>query len=98
MNTSNESTRLNDAQQPDLPVQAETFEQALKALEAVVSRLREQLPLQESLDLYQRGLDLEAKCRAFLEQAQAQIAQWNTQMGEEQPFQGDDQQTQATHF
>lgn len=51
-----------------------TFEQALKALEAVVHQLeRGEVPLDESIDLYERGEKLRAICQARLDAAQARI-------------------------
>jgi exodeoxyribonuclease VII small subunit len=51
-----------------------SFEQALKALEDVVRRLETgEVPLEESIDLYERGETLRKHCQARLDAAQARI-------------------------
>lgn len=51
-----------------------TFEEALRALEDVVRRLEGgDVPLDESIDLYERGEDLRKHCQARLDAAQARI-------------------------
>jgi exodeoxyribonuclease VII small subunit len=51
-----------------------TFEQALKALEDVVRRLETgEVPLEESISLYERGEQLRQLCQARLDAAQARI-------------------------
>ncbi|HEX7712214.1 MAG TPA: exodeoxyribonuclease VII small subunit [Sphingomonadaceae bacterium] len=51
-----------------------SFEQALKALEEVVRRLEGgEVPLDESIDLYERGEALRKHCQARLDAAQARI-------------------------
>jgi exodeoxyribonuclease VII small subunit len=51
-----------------------SFEQALKALEEVVRRLETgEVPLEESIDLYERGETLRKHCQARLDAAQARI-------------------------
>jgi len=51
-----------------------SFEQALKALEEVVRRLEGgEVPLDESIDLYERGESLRKHCQARLDAAQARI-------------------------
>ena len=51
-----------------------SFEQALKALEEVVRRLETgEVPLEESIDLYERGEQLRKLCQARLDTAQARI-------------------------
>ena len=50
------------------------FEEALKALEDVVRRLESgEVPLDESIDLYERGEKLRKHCQARLDAAQARI-------------------------
>jgi len=57
------------------PVIAEmSFEQALRALEDVVRRLEGgEVPLEESITLYERGEQLRLHCQARLDAAQARI-------------------------
>ena len=51
-----------------------SFEDALKALETVVRRLESgDVPLDESIDLYERGERLRTHCQARLDAAQARI-------------------------
>ncbi len=58
------------------PVEEMRFEEALKALEDVVTRLEAgDVPLDESIALYERGAKLKAHCEARLAEAQARIEQ-----------------------
>ena len=51
-----------------------SFEQALKALEDVVRQLEGgEVPLDESINLYERGEQLRRHCQARLDAAQARI-------------------------
>jgi exodeoxyribonuclease VII small subunit len=51
-----------------------SFEQALKSLEEIVRRLESgDVPLEESIDLYERGEQLRKLCQARLDTAQARI-------------------------
>lgn len=51
-----------------------SFEQALRELEGVVRRLESgDVPLDESIDLYERGEKLRNACQARLDAAQARI-------------------------
>ncbi|HSQ94978.1 MAG TPA: exodeoxyribonuclease VII small subunit [Croceibacterium sp.] len=61
-----------DDQGPDLSRM--TFEDALKALEEVVRKLETgEVPLDESISLYERGEQLRKHCQARLDAAQARI-------------------------
>jgi exodeoxyribonuclease VII small subunit len=61
-----------DDQGPDLSQM--TFEDALKALEDVVRKLETgEVPLDESISLYERGELLRKHCQARLDAAQARI-------------------------
>ena len=61
-----------DGQAPDIP--GMTFEDALKALEDVVRKLETgEVPLEESIGLYERGEALRQHCQARLDAAQARI-------------------------
>jgi exodeoxyribonuclease VII small subunit len=59
----------------EMPEIAEmTFEQALRALEDVVRRLESgEVPLDESISLYERGEALRKACQSRLDAAQARI-------------------------
>ena len=51
-----------------------SFEQALRALEQVVQQLESgEVPLDESIALYERGEQLRLHCQARLDAAQARI-------------------------
>jgi exodeoxyribonuclease VII small subunit len=61
-----------DAQTPDIA--GMNFEDALRALEDVVRRLETgDVPLEESIGLYERGEALRRHCQARLDAAQARI-------------------------
>ena len=56
------------------PIDAMSFEQALAALEAIVQQLeRGDVPLDQSITLYERGEKLRAACQQRLDAAQARI-------------------------
>lgn len=55
-------------------IDAMTFEQALSALEEIVQQLeRGDVPLDQSINLYERGEELRAACQKRLDSAQARI-------------------------
>ena len=64
---------MNDApEQP--PIEQMRFEQALRALEEIVTQLeRGDVPLDQSIALYERGEKLRAACQDRLDSAQARI-------------------------
>jgi len=52
----------------------ETFEQALQQLEQIVQKLEKgELPLEESLKLYEEGIRLSRLCHGKLEEAEGKI-------------------------
>ena len=58
----------------DQPISDLSFEQALGALEQVVRQLESgDVPLDESITLYERGEELRKACQARLDAAQARI-------------------------
>ena len=58
----------------DTDLSAMSFEDALRALEDVVQRLESgDVPLDESISLYERGEALRKHCQARLDAAQARI-------------------------
>lgn len=64
--------RAMDETAPD--ISAMSFEDALRALEDVVRRLETgEVPLEESIGLYERGEQLRRHCQARLDAAQARI-------------------------
>lgn len=60
----------------DKPVTGMTFEAAMAELESVVSKLESgDVPLEESITLYERGAALKAHCEARLRAAQEKVEQ-----------------------
>lgn len=58
----------------DKPVSEMTFEEAMAALEGVVSQLeRGEVALEQSISLYERGSQLKAHCAARLAEAEAKV-------------------------
>ncbi len=56
------------------------FEQALVALEDIVKKLEEeQLSLDSSIELFQKGIDLTSFCSGKLTEAQQKVQKVNTQ-------------------
>jgi len=63
-----------------------TFEQALDELEKVVKQLESgELPLEESLSLFERGVTLSESCRKQLESAETRIEVLLKRAGEVKP-------------
>jgi exodeoxyribonuclease VII small subunit len=51
-----------------------TFEDSLKQLETIVARLeRGDLPLEESIKLFEEGMELSAACKDHLEKAEGKV-------------------------
>ena len=60
----------------DKPVSEMTFEEAMGELERVVSQLESaQVPLEDSIRLYERGEELRKHCEARLQAAEEKVAQ-----------------------
>jgi exodeoxyribonuclease VII small subunit len=58
------------------PVAEMSFEEAMRELEAVVTKLeRGDVALEESIRLYERGAELKARCEAKLKEAEEKVAQ-----------------------
>jgi exodeoxyribonuclease VII small subunit len=59
----------------DRPVAEMSFEEALRELEEVVGKLeRGEVPLDESIALYERGAELRKRCEAKLKEAEEKVA------------------------
>ncbi len=59
----------------DRPVEELSFEEALAELEAIVTRLESgQVPLDESIALYERGAALKKHCEARLKAAEEKVS------------------------
>ena len=51
-----------------------TFEQSLKKLESIVEQLEKgDLPLEDSLKLFEQGVDLSAVCKKELDEAESKV-------------------------
>ena len=59
----------------DKPVAEMSFEEAMRALEEVVGKLeRGDVPLEESITLYERGAELKKRCETKLKEAEEKVA------------------------
>ena len=59
----------------DKAVKDMSFEEAMKALEEVVNRLEGgDVPLEDSIKLYERGAELKAHCQTKLAEAEEKVA------------------------
>lgn len=59
----------------DTPVGEMSFEDAMRELESVVSRLESgDVPLEDSIKLYERGAELKKRCEAQLKAAEEKVA------------------------
>ena len=69
--------------QTDAPdVASMSFENALKALEEIVTKLeRGDVPLEESIAIYERGEALKQRCEALLNQAEERVERIRTAEG-----------------
>ena len=60
----------------DKPVVEMSFEEAMAELERVVGQLeRGEVPLEDSIRLYERGAALKARCEAKLKEAEEKVEQ-----------------------
>lgn len=60
----------------ETPIDEMSFEDAMAALEQVVSQLeRGDVPLDQSIALYERGAKLKERCEAKLKEAEEKVAQ-----------------------
>lgn len=59
----------------DTPISEMTFEQAMSELERIVTQLeRGDVPLEDSITLYERGAELKKRCEAKLKEAEQKVA------------------------
>lgn len=59
----------------DKPVAEMSFEEAMRTLETVVGQLESgDVPLEDSIKLYERGAELRAHCEAKLKAAEEKVA------------------------
>lgn len=66
---------MNDCR-PEGPLETLSFEEAFQELERVVQQLEEgELPLEQAIALYERGMALARRCSQALDAAELQIEQ-----------------------
>ncbi len=59
----------------DTPISEMTFEQAMSELEKIVTQLeRGDVPLEDSISLYEKGAELKKRCEAKLKEAEQKVA------------------------
>ncbi|MBC1569060.1 exodeoxyribonuclease VII small subunit [Listeria sp. FSL L7-1425] len=67
-----------------------TFEEAIAELETIVEALENgSASLEDSLDIYQKGIELTKLCQDKLQAAEKRMAKVVTDAGEEIPFEAD---------
>ncbi|MGM9926204.1 MAG: exodeoxyribonuclease VII small subunit [Bacillus sp. (in: firmicutes)] len=70
-----------------------TFEEAMEQLEHIVDLLEEgDVPLEEAINIYKRGMDLSKICHGKLQAAQKQLVQIVDENGELKPFQMEEEE------
>lgn len=75
---------MND-RRADLPLEELTFEESFDELEAVVQQLEGgNLPLEEAITLYERGMLLARRCNEALESAELRVQQLAVVDGQQQ--------------
>lgn len=69
-----------------------TFEESLAELEAIVSQLESgDVPLEEALEVFQRGMLLSKQCQDTLSKAEKTLTKMMTENNEEIPFAGEEE-------
>ena len=59
----------------DTPISEMTFEQAMSELEKIVTQLeRGDVPLEDSISLYEKGAELKKRCETKLKEAEQKVA------------------------
>ena len=59
----------------DTPISELTFEQAMSELERIVTQLeRGDVPLEDSISLYEKGAELKKRCETKLKEAEQKVA------------------------
>ncbi len=59
----------------DTPISEMTFEQAISELERIVTELeRGDVPLEDSISLYEKGAELKKRCETKLKEAEQKVA------------------------
>jgi exodeoxyribonuclease VII small subunit len=64
-----------------------SFEEAMEKLEGIVERLEEgDVPLEESISIYKKGMDLSKLCHEKLKNVEEQLTQILVEDDQKQPF------------
>ena len=59
----------------DTPISEMTFEQAMSELERIITELeRGDVPLEDSISLYEKGAELKKRCETKLKEAEQKVA------------------------
>ena len=59
----------------DTPISEMTFEQAMSELEKIVTELEKgDVPLEDSISLYEKGAELKKRCETKLKEAEQKVA------------------------
>ena len=59
----------------DTPISEMTFEQAMSELERIVTQLEKgDVPLEDSISLYEKGAELKKRCETKLKEAEQNVA------------------------
>ena len=75
------------AENTQMDVRKLSFERAIEELEVIVKRLEDgKVPLEESVEIYERGEALKRRCEELLRQAEARVEKITTDANGE--FQG----------
>ncbi|SOC36130.1 exodeoxyribonuclease VII small subunit [Ureibacillus acetophenoni] len=65
----------------------QTFAEAMAELEEIVQKLEQgEVPLEEAIDLYKKGMELSQFCHVKLQNAEEQLISVVNENGEKQPF------------
>lgn len=65
----------------------QTFAEAMAQLEEIVQKLEQgEVPLEEAIDLYKKGMELSQFCHVKLQNAEQQLISVVNENGEKQPF------------
>lgn len=65
----------------------QTFAEAMAELEIIVQKLEQgEVPLEEAIDLYKKGMELSQYCHEKLQNAEQQLISIVNENGEKQPF------------
>ena len=63
------------ADMTDTPISEMTFEQAMSELERIVTQLEKgDVPLEDSISLYEKGAELKKRCETKLKEAEQKVA------------------------